>query len=149
MPSCGRTIIAGVTILLANAPTFAFEFPKIEEYTTICMVTSNDDLCEATKQQLKQDWPKAIAGSYEAQRNIAFCLSSGCDGAMTINPIDGCAWRMVIQASPAKKQDTEPQSYRQDCRLGNADRRQALVKAEGMYRAIYKKQMPIEKLLGN
>jgi hypothetical protein len=147
--SYGRTIIAGVFSALAYAPAFAFEFPKIEEYTTICMVTSNEETCEATKQQLKQDWRKAIAGSYEAQRNIAFCLSSGCDGAMTVNPIDGCAWRMVIQASPAKKQNTELRSYRQDCRLGNADRRQALAKAEDMYRSIYKKQMPIEKLLGN
>ncbi|MBD9390156.1 hypothetical protein IB237_23425 [Agrobacterium sp. AGB01] len=140
---------AGIITGMAGVPSFAYEFPKVEDFTTICMVTSNDELCDATKLHFKSDWQNAIAGSYEAQRNIAFCLSTGCDGAVTVNPVDACAWRMVIQASPAKRQDTELQSYRQDCKLSNIDRRKALALAEEMYQAIYNKQMPVEKLLRN
>jgi hypothetical protein len=44
-------------------------------------------------------WPKAYSGDYQAQRNVAFCLSDGCYGAVQVNKLAACAWRRVILAS--------------------------------------------------
>lgn len=42
---------------------------------------------------------KAMAGDYQAQRNIAYWLTGGNDGAPPLNPVLGCAWRLVILKS--------------------------------------------------
>lgn len=39
------------------------------------------------------------SGQYQGQRNVAFCLSDGCSGAIRVNKILGCAWRFVILES--------------------------------------------------
>ena len=42
---------------------------------------------------------KAMKGDYQAQRNLAFELSSSGPQNLPINPILGCAWYMVILQS--------------------------------------------------
>lgn len=41
---------------------------------------------------------QALAGDYQAQRNLAYYLSTGAEGH-TQNPVAGCAWRIVILKS--------------------------------------------------
>lgn len=41
----------------------------------------------------------AYRGLYNAQRNLAFCLSDGCNGAVIPDQSRSCAWRIVILAS--------------------------------------------------
>lgn len=56
-----------------------------------------DTLCETTKVAfVRRDWPGAWRGDYDAQQNVAYCLSNGCDGAVQLDTSAGCAWRDVI-----------------------------------------------------
>lgn len=56
-------------------------------------------MCASSQVQFAEaDWPAAWQGDYQAQRNVAFCLISGCDGAVQIDKSSGCAWRSVILA---------------------------------------------------
>ena len=73
--------------------------------------------CESNKLRFTQrDWSGAWRGDYQAQRNVAFCRSTGCDGAVQLNKIEGCAWRMVIaRTQTAKSDDTDASNLRNEC----------------------------------
>ncbi len=47
----------------------------------------------------------AKAGDYQAQRNVAYWLSGGYNGALPQNPVLACAWRIVILESGSTKVD--------------------------------------------
>lgn len=65
-----------------------------------CAGSDDVTLCENRKEVWNRDYNGAIAGDYQGQRNVSFCLSTGCDdmfgGTIRKNAILGCAWRMVI-----------------------------------------------------
>jgi hypothetical protein len=44
-------------------------------------------------------YDSALSGAYDAQRNVSFCLSTGCDQAIREDHALGCAWRIVIAGS--------------------------------------------------
>ena len=46
---------------------------------------------------------KAIKGDYQAQRNLAYTLSTGSGSANSLNPMLGCAWYKVILLSGSEK----------------------------------------------
>ncbi|MBB3314533.1 MULTISPECIES: hypothetical protein [Rhizobium] len=54
-------------------------------------------------EQIRADWTglyaDAIGGRIESQRKVSFCLSTGCDRGIVVEPVLGCAWREVIAAS--------------------------------------------------
>ncbi len=80
----------------------AAEWPPVTEYVnsaTDCAAQANTSNCDYTKQAWPNDYEKAKKGDYQGQRNVAFCLSTGCDGAIRQNKILGCAWRFVILES--------------------------------------------------
>ncbi|WP_172340734.1 hypothetical protein [Novosphingobium sp. SG751A] len=74
-------------------------------------------VCEANRVQLERnDWPKAWRGSYQGQRNVAFCRSNGCDGAAIIDKVEACAWRQVISSThEGKVDDTDASNLQIDC----------------------------------
>lgn len=56
----------------------------------------------------------ARAGDYMAQRQISFCLMSGCSGAVTVDNVSACAWQTVISAN--KRRDvTDEHNRRSIC----------------------------------
>lgn len=62
-----------------------------------CSVANDPQRCRMIKEIWERDYNDAIKGGYQGQRNIAFCLSTGCDFPEIIkNPVLGCAWRVVI-----------------------------------------------------
>lgn len=70
---------------------------------------------------------KAMAGDYQAQRNVAYWLTGGYNNAPPLNPVLGCAWRLVILKSGSPSVDASDISNKQlycDKRL-DADSRQA------------------------
>jgi len=80
---------------------------------------------------------QALAGDYQAQRNLAYYLSTGADGH-SINPILGCAWRIVILKSKHAKADatdTNNKSFYCDRKLDQ----QQLIQAEAEVNAILNK----------
>lgn len=78
-------------------------------------------------------------GDYGAQRNVAFCMKTSCDGAVQIDVVAACAWRTVIVASDAAWNSLDMTSYRQDCQGVRADG-EAMAKV--LFKKIYKKRMP-------
>lgn len=86
--------------------------PKI----TVC--TTDDAVCEADQLKFLKEWKTAHAGNYGAQRNVAYCLSSGrgCGGVVP-DRVQGCAWRSVIIVSADPEMDEgDVSNFETDCR---------------------------------
>lgn len=109
------------------------------------MGVSEKILCEQGIKTFKAAFPRALKGDYQAQRNVAFCLMSGCDGAVTINKPLGCAWRAVILGSGSSKVDrSDTSSFDSGCR-GKLTKSEAVVSASQyteLYRRIYRRVAP-------
>lgn len=104
------------------------------------------DACKSAQAQLLLEFPLAYSGVYQAQRNVAFCLSSGCEGAFVRTPLLGCAWRFVIVASGNVEVDaSDVSNMKSDCgpnRLGAVERSVARAQAETLFRLVYKRPFP-------
>lgn len=75
---------------------------------------SNDQQCITEVAAGAGDWEQALAGNYQAQRNIAFGFSTA--NHMVRNPVQACAWRIVILASLSPSIDaSDTGNYRFDC----------------------------------
>ncbi|APO76101.1 hypothetical protein AM571_CH03307 [Rhizobium etli 8C-3] len=80
----------------------AVEWPPAEDYlnpVASCSVSDDVGNCEYTRTVWGQQYANAIEGNYQGQRNVSFCLSTGCSAAIVENRVLGCAWRHVIIAS--------------------------------------------------
>lgn len=145
----GSMVVAAMSgfLFVGTGIARAEVFKDVSAMLAECSSTSHVGLCEATRESFKSDWGAAQRGDYQAQRNVAVCLSTGCDGAIVVDRIAGCSWRMVIQGSDADLETTERWSYDDACNLPNAERRAALDAAEAMYRQIYRKKLPLKRLL--
>jgi hypothetical protein len=94
-----------------------------------------DKSCESSKREfVEKDWPAAWAGDYQAQRNVAFCLSNGCSGAVEVIDSAACAWRMVIlDSAHDQADDTDESNRRVDCgRLDAVGLEAARAKAQSL-----------------
>ena len=111
---------------LTGAPAFA---QKAADYENHCDDAEKD--CKASLAQFRKWFPLAMRGDYQGQRNVAFCLSRGCDGAVFQRPITGCAWRMVIVGSGSPKVDsTDTANLKNECgKLDEVDRQAAAAQA--------------------
>ena len=66
----------------------------------LCVKTDQYHLsCEAEQSSFIKDYQRAFRGEYTPQRNTAFCLYNSCGGAIRKNPVQACAWRMVVLQS--------------------------------------------------
>lgn len=81
----------------------------------------------------------AMAGDYQAQRNLAYWLSGGYNGAPPQNPILACAWRLVILESGSRQVDSGDVSNKQlycDKRLAPDERKAAEAQAAKLRKSI-------------
>ncbi|GJD93405.1 hypothetical protein [Methylobacterium iners] len=86
------------------------------DHLTTCATVANDAACQVSRQQFREQFPKAYRGDYQSQRNVAFCLRNGCDGSVSNNPTLACAWRMVILLSGSSRVDgTDQGAFKIDC----------------------------------
>ncbi|UXS34015.1 hypothetical protein FY152_17815 [Agrobacterium tumefaciens] len=145
MKTC--VMIAVVALALSATPTFA-QADKLPKKN--CAPAADPAECATQASKIANDWKKANKGDYASQRNIAFCFKDGCGGAIETNFVSACAGRMIIQAADNNKDVADRWSFDADCKsLTNSDRRTALGEAEKLFKRIYGKQMPIERLLNN
>jgi len=79
-----------------------------------CGQSNEPARCLHIRQTWEIDYQEAIAGGHRAQKHVALCLSTGCDGAIQPDKVLGCAWRIVI----AETAHAEPGSTD----AGNVDR---------------------------
>jgi hypothetical protein len=85
--------------------------------------------------QFDQINAKALAGDYQAQRNIAYGYSTAPYPGQQTNVLLGCAWRIVIMHSgSAKVDDTDISNQRVQC--GKLDSQQ-LAAAQAQARRLY------------
>ena len=109
--------------------------------------TSSEDaaVCASDRARFQQkDWPGAWKGDIAAARNVAYCLTSSCDGAVVLNPVQGCAWREVIMGSGDAGVTERDGDYRDnECRqLGVAERSAAKRLAADIYREAFGRPLP-------
>jgi hypothetical protein len=93
-----------VAALFAGSASMAHAagWPPASDYVNIMLACSDSDdasNCNYTRTVWDKQYAAAIAGDYQGQRNVSFCLSTGCNKAIVENRILGCAWRYVIIAS--------------------------------------------------
>jgi len=115
-------------------PALARYLPKLKYVVTDAQRAAWDD-----------EMRRALAGTYQNQRNIAWCYSDGCDGVEPIDDVKACAWRLVIIAAKHPKADaSDTENVEIDCRqnLTPDEQRRARVEADQVYRKIYKAPLP-------
>lgn len=103
----------------------------------------DDELCNLQSASTLKDLKAAYKKNYGAQRNVAFCLSTGCDGGVQINETLGCAWRIVILASGSLEIQSGDHSHLKIClnKMDGAQLATAKAQAASLYRTIYKREI--------
>lgn len=91
-----KTLLA-IFLFAAPAAAVSAEWPQADDY--IAWSDCQTDQCRYSRQTWADEYAGATSGQYQGQRNVAFCLSTGCEGALKVNKILGCAWRFVIVES--------------------------------------------------
>ena len=86
--------------LAGSNSAMAEDWRPAKDYLFMATDCSTDDdpkRCQMIKDIWERDYNEAIKGGYQGQKNVAFCLSTGCDfPGFRKNPVLGCAWRVVI-----------------------------------------------------
>ena len=93
-----RLFTIATVCLFATVDARADQWPAADTYLSIrgCEGTKDPDQCNYTRKTWAKDYKGAISGDYQGQRNVSYCLSTGCSDAIAQNKILGCAWRIVI-----------------------------------------------------
>lgn len=109
-----------------------------------CM--SADPMCETSRAELFVSSKYAYQGVYQAQRNLAFCLSDGCYGAVIPNQNLSCAWRIVIAASGNPQVDDLDVTSLKTClsKLDAAGLAVARTRAAAVFKTVYKRNIPAQ-----
>jgi len=103
--------------------------------TDTCLISKTSTLI-AMKGAYKKD--------YGDQRNLAYCLSSGCDGAIVPNETVGCAWRIVILASgSAELDDSDQSNFQRFCMRDLTGTQLATAKAQAanLFMMVYRREI--------
>lgn len=115
------------------------------KYLQTCPSGGSEPMCDSQREKLIAEWPKALQGDYQSQKNVSYCLSTGCRGAVRVDRIAGCAWRIVILASGNAKIDrSDNDNFRSYCRegLSDADIAASKVAAGQIFDQVYKRLLP-------
>ncbi|MDL2400708.1 hypothetical protein [Rhizobium mayense] len=103
-----QLLLAGLFACGCVSLVDALPWPAAETYINPlaeCSQSSDPGACRTTRDSWKTEYADAIAGKYQGQRNVAFCLSTGCDNAIQPDKILGCAWQIVIAKSGHLERD--------------------------------------------
>lgn len=135
-----------LAVLLATsalASAQVAEFSELPLNGFYCPDPAKNPSCGKMVNRLEADNRKAWQGDYQAQRNVAFCLSDGCGGMVVQNRSLGCAWRMIIIGSGSPKVDsTDTGNLKVYCGgLDAAERSAAQAQAAAIFRAVYKREI--------
>lgn len=86
---------------------------------------------------------RAMAGDYQAQRNLAYGYSSAPYDGQARSAVLACAWRQVIAASGHPRvSETDVRSLQVYCSLPNDQKQAATRQAQALYRKVYGRAMP-------
>jgi len=135
-------LIAASALPCAGATSQATELPIRSDYCEAQPDHSAD--CARAVAKLKADNVKAWKGNYGGQRNVSYCLSTGCGNLVAINKMLGCAWRIVIIGSGSSEVDVgDIANIKYECgRLDPAELSVARGQAAAIFQAVYKRSLP-------
>ena len=86
-----RPIVGGLALLLLGAA------PGVAQPTPILLPCVPSDVdCFFAAEQIRREAQAVRRGDYEAMRNVAYCMETGCDKAVVPQPRQACAWRKRI-----------------------------------------------------
>jgi hypothetical protein len=131
---CDLTPSPGRAQVFVDVPELAKHLPRLKYVVT-------DD----QRASWADEMSRAMAGTYQNQRNIAWCYSDGCNGVEPIDDVKACAWRLVIIAAKHPKAEaSDTENVEIDCRqnLTPAEQSAARVEADRIFRKIYSKPLP-------
>lgn len=145
----GRTIDASNALgSLIFAPfgdwARASEKPSLDSYRVVFQGRNsyqppiNEESLSANNSLERQ----ALAGDYQAQRNLAYSLSTGAEGYPT-NPVMACVWRIVILKSghaEADASDTGNKTFDCEQKLNSQQLRDAGAQANALLKRIKKRK---------
>ena len=143
-PLIGLTLVSCDATPTMQAAAQTAPPPVIEEVKFLpCPEPDVGRACEADQTFTKRDWPKALAGDYQAQRNVSYMFTAGRPWVVE-RPVQGCAWRMVIMATrPAGSTMADAGMYRIQCgRLSERDLAEAKRVANAIHRQIHGSDLP-------
>jgi|GEM_PF-2671543 len=102
---------------------------------------SNDTQCRGNQADMIASTKFAYEGDYQAQRNVAYCLISGCQGAVIVDKALGCAWRTVILAAATSEVDATDTSNLKACQneLSPIENAAAVSRAGKLFKSVYGK----------
>lgn len=113
----------------------ADEKPSLDKYKAV--FKSKEPLSQDADEE-NNEMKKALAGNYQAQRNIAYRFSTGVDGHSQ-NVVTGCAWYMVVLKSKHPQIDSTDTSNKTvycDQQLNSQQLRQAEAEANNFLKKI-------------
>ncbi len=131
---CDLTPSPGRSQVFKPVPELAAHLPRLKYAVTAAQRAHWDD-----------EMARAMAGTYQNQRNIAWCYSDGCDGIEPIDDVKACAWRLVIVAAKHPKAEaSDAENVEIECRqnLTADEQRAARLAADEIFRKIYAKPLP-------
>jgi hypothetical protein len=131
----------GLCIALSLMPGVPASAQGVNPQLRSCSAARDIPYCKVQRGQFSHDWTRANRGDYTSQRNVAFCLRFGCDGAVKVNKVAACAWRIVILGSDAPWARGDLMNYKADC-AGIGGRGDAM--AHMLFEKIYKRPLEID-----
>ncbi|ACI53924.1 conserved hypothetical protein [Rhizobium leguminosarum bv. trifolii WSM2304] len=109
--------------------------------TKSCLSGEKQGHCERWVKDYKTAMEQAQKGDHGAQVTVAFCLSTGCHGAVTIDRVASCSWHLVIANSGAATV-LDSSNLRNTCRpMTPAEKDQARALSSDLVKKIYKRSM--------
>jgi hypothetical protein len=106
-----------------------------------CVSAAKPARCEMWTQDFKAALEQAQKGDHGAQGIVAFCLSTGCHGSVTIDKVASCSWHLVIANSGAATV-LDASNLRNTCRpMTPAEKDQARASSRDLVQKIYKRPM--------
>lgn len=110
---------------------------------TACPAEDLMGACASDTAGAESEFAKAMAGDYQAQRNVSYAHTAGQPWNIQ-QPVQGCAWRMVIMATrPAGSTMDDAGMYRSQCgALSAEDRAAAREVAQLIHRQVKGSDLP-------
>ncbi|MBX4927797.1 hypothetical protein [Rhizobium binae] len=97
--------------------------------------------CERWSEEFKKALALAQKGDHAGQQTVAFCLSTGCHGAIAVDRVASCSWHLLILDSGAATV-LDRSNLRNTCRpMTPAQKDEARALAGELVRKIYQREL--------
>jgi len=114
---------------------------ELTPVTKSCLPGDKQRHCERWVKDFKTAMDLAYKGDHGAQVTVAFCLSTGCHGAVAIDKVASCSWHLVIANSGAATV-LDSSNTRNTCRpMTPAEKDEARALASDLVQKIYKRPL--------